>query len=107
MTTVINFNEASIDIELFEAYQKKAMEALEQADTLTKAAKEHKLDFKDYVESIAKATNLPKKDIDAFWKARYEESRPKDENEEKGTKPVINRGELFATLNEALEGGKE
>jgi len=70
MTTVINFNEASIDIELFEAYQKKAMEALEQADTLTKAAKEHKLDFKDYVESIAKATNLPKKDIDAFWKAR-------------------------------------
>lgn len=106
--TIINFQEAQIDMEVFEAYQKKALEALRQADSLTDAAKEHKLDFAEHVESVAKTTGLPKKEIAAFWKARYDESKPKkDEAKPTGTKPVINRGELFATLNEALKGEKQ
>ena len=104
--TVLNIGDASIEVELFAARQKLAIECLRDEDKLKEDAKEFALDFKEHVEAVHLNTKLPKKDIAAFWKARYEESKPKDDEKVVGTKAVIDRGELYSVLNDALDTPK-
>lgn len=101
--TILNIGTAQVDVDLFAATQKLAIQALRDADALKKQAKEFDTDFKEHVEAMALTTKLPKADISAFWKARFEESKPKDDEKPVGTKVVIDRGELYAVLNTALE----
>lgn len=103
---ILNIGTATVDMAIFEEYQKKAMQCLHDAAHMTSQAKEFATDFKEHVEAVAKTTGLTKKEITAFWKARFEESLPKDEDKKKGTKTVIQMGELFQSLNDGLEGSK-
>lgn len=101
---VINIGNASVDMEVFEAYQKKALQCLHDANHMTTQAKEFIANFKEHVESVAKTTKLSKKEVAAFWKARFEESLPAKDEDVKATQVIIARGELFDALNAGLEG---
>jgi hypothetical protein len=96
---------ANIDIELFAAYKKKAFEELQAESDAKDTAKDSAKDFKETVESCHLTTKLPKKDISAYFKALFEESRPKEDDGTKdvGTKVIINRGILYDVLNSALD----
>jgi len=100
---VITIGDATVDSEVFAAYNKQAQKELKEHDEAADKAKELLKDFKDTVESAATTTKLPKAEISAYFKARYEESKPKDEKKVVGTKVVIDRGELYTTLNSVLE----
>ena len=100
----VSIGNANIDIELFASYKKKAFEELQAEADAKDTAKESAKDFKETVESCHLTTKLPKKDISSYFKALFEESRPKeDDDKEVGTQVVINRGELYSVLNSALE----
>lgn len=102
--SILNIGTATVDMQVFEEYQKKAMQCLQDSAKLKADAKEFDTDFKEHVESVAKTTGLSKKEITAFWKARYEESQPAKDQSPNGTQLVIARGELFDALNAGLEG---
>ena len=99
---VTTFNEATIDAKIFAAYSKKALEELAAEDAAKTAAKESSKDFKETVEAISLTTKLPKAEVSAYFKARYEERKPQDEDKPVGTAVAINRGELYTVLNSVL-----
>ena len=99
----ISIGDANIDIELFAAYKKKAFEELQAESDAKDTAKVAAIEFKETVESCNLTTKLPKKEISAYFKALFEESRPKEDDKEVGTQVVINRGILYDVLNSALE----
>jgi hypothetical protein len=101
--TIINIGDANVDVDLFAAYQKKALEELKTEADLKAEAKEAALDFKETVEATAQTTGLPKGEVAAFFKARFEETQPAKDQKPVGTRIVIDRGELYSVLNSALD----
>lgn len=101
---VITINGATVDADLFAALNKRALSELRAEHEAKEAAKELAKDFKDTVESAAMQTKLDKKELAGYFKARFQESLPKDDEEKVvGTEVVINRGELYTLLNSTLE----
>ena len=77
---------ATIDSKLFTAYLQEAFEMLEKIEETGK-------DFKEWVETVAETTKLDKKYVSKYAKARYKDS----------TKETTELGELFSSLDEALQ----
>ena len=102
-TSVITINGATVDAKLFAALNKRALQELRAEHEAKEAAKELAKDFKDTVESAAMQTKLDKKELAAYFKARFQESLPQDDEKPVGTEVVINRGELYTLLNQTLE----
>lgn len=104
MANVITIGNATVDSALLAAYTKKAMQELQSEYKAKEDAKEFAKDFKETVEATAQQTKLDKKEVALYFKARFEESLPKEDDEKPvGTVVVINRGELYSILNEALD----
>lgn len=101
---VITIGNATVDAAVFAAYNKKALEELGLEHKLKADAKEAAKDFKETVEAVSLTTKLPKPELAAYFKARFEESLPKEDDDKVvGTKVVIDRGELYTVLNSALD----
>lgn len=103
MANVITINGATVDADLFAALNKRAITELRAAHEAKEEAKKLEKDFKDTVESAAMQTKLDKKELAGYFKARFQESLPQDEEKPVGTEIVINRGELYTLLNQTLE----
>lgn len=103
MKNVITINGATVDSDLFMAMSKMAMSELKEEHEAKEKAKEFATNFKESVESAALQTKLDKKELAGYWKARFQETLPKDEEKSVGTKVVINRGELYQVLNDSLD----
>lgn len=99
---VVVFGNATINAKLFKEYTKKAMEELTEQDEHATKAKSSGIDFKETVEALHATTKVPKKELSAFFKARFAE-RKAEEAEGKGTSAVIERGHLYEVLNSTLE----
>lgn len=106
MTTVsVSIGNATVPADKLVAYTRKAMDELEAEFKHKEDAKESAKDFKETVESFALLTKLPKGEVSKYFKARFEESQPQeDDSKPVGTEVVISRGELYTVLNSALEG---
>jgi hypothetical protein len=104
MTNVITINGATVDADLFAALNKRALQELRAEHEAKEKAKELAKDFKDTVESAAMQTKLDKKELAGYFKARFQESLPKEDEEKPvGTGVVISRGELYTLLNQSLD----
>lgn len=103
MSNVITINGATVDADLFAALNKRAVQELRAEHEAKEKAKELAKDFKDTVESAAMQTKLDKKELAGYFKARFQESLPQDEEKPVGTEVVISRGELYTLLNQTLE----
>lgn len=104
MSNVVTINGATVDAKLFAAYAKEAADRLAAEHQAKDDAKEFAKDFKETVEAAAQTTGLDKKELAKYFKARFEESLPKEDDDKVvGTKLVIDRGELYTVLNETLE----
>ena len=101
---VITINDATIDSKVFDSYSKKIHEELKAEYDAKEQAKGHATDFKESIESLELTTKLPKKELTSFFRARFEDSLPKeDEKKVVGTKVIIDRGQLYEVLNSALD----
>ena len=83
----IEVNGASVTInsEVFTGYTQESYRILDEIAELNK-------DFKELVETVAENTNLEKKDVSKYLKARFKES----------TKEPKQQGELFEALDNVL-----
>ncbi len=100
---VININNVQVDADLFAAYNKEAMDRLTVAAKHKDDASEALKDFKETVERVHLSTKISKAELTKYFKARWEETQPKDdEDKAAGTQVIIKRGELHATLNSVL-----
>jgi len=97
---------ASIDKDLFVARVEYAMGELRAEHAAKEATKKAAGEFKDTVEAMALTFKLPKAELSKYLKARFEDSLPKEEDDDKltGTEVAIERGNLYTVLNESLEG---
>jgi hypothetical protein len=104
-TNVVVFGNATINADLFKEYSKKAMEELTEQAEHAKKAKSSGIDFKETVEALHTTTKVPKKELTAFFKARFAEKQAADEKEAqaKGTGATIERGHLFEVLKSTLD----
>lgn len=103
MTHVITFGGAVVEMDLFKETQKLALDSLKQLDQLKDMAAEHRSDFNAHVATLSETTGLNKKELTNFFKAKYKETKPKDDESLVGTQAVIASAELFSVLNDALE----
>lgn len=83
--TTININDTAINVEMLRGYHQEALVILRKDDSL-------KEEWKMLVETVADTTKIPKKDVSAYFKARFKEA----------TKEATAKGELFEMLDEAL-----
>lgn len=101
---VVILNGTAVNAELLASYSKKAQSELRAEYDAKEEAKEFAKDFKETVEALTQASKLPKGEIAKYFKARFEESLPKeDDDKDVGTQVVINRGNLYTVLNSALD----
>lgn len=104
MTHVMTIGSATVEMSLFKETQKLALQCLREQDALKAQSKDIGADFKAHVDTLSKTTGLNKKELANFFKARYQETKPKDDESLVGTQAVIASAELFIALNDALEG---
>lgn len=91
MTTVttieVNGVKATIDAQVFQGYSQESYGILRKIEILNE-------DFKLLVETVAENTNLEKKNVSKYLKARFKEA----------TKEPKAQAELFEALDNVLEG---
>ena len=103
MTNFVTIGDANINVDTFAAYEKEAMKDLRAEHEAKELAKEHALNFKETVEAVNMTTKLAKPEVSAYFKARFVESLPQEEDKVVGTKVAIDRGTMYSVLNSALD----
>lgn len=105
ITVAFGKQTATIEKDLFIARVDYAMGELRAEHAAKEASKEAAKDFKETVEAMAVRFKLPKAELAKYLKARFEDSLPKEDDDDKlkGTEVAIERGNLYTVLNESLE----
>ena len=81
----VNGVSVTIDSNVFLGYVKESNRILDEIEELKK-------DHKEVVEAVVESTNLDKKDVGKYLKAKYKED----------TKAAKAQGDLFSTLDEIV-----
>ncbi len=87
MANVISIDGAMINSDDFTKFLQRGLSVLD-------SQREATLDFKEIVEEASEKMKIDKKVVSKFFKARFKDT----------TKAAIKDGELFAALNQAIDG---
>lgn len=82
----ININSATIDADAFSNFNAEAMRVLGEKEALDQ-------EYKDLIEQVQNTTKLKKGVISKYFKSRFKAK----------TKEVVEQGEVFEALNNALD----